>query len=179
MPILNRLSRLFKADVHAVLDALEDPRVVLQQAIRDMQEVLDADVDQIEALDSERRRLAMQADDLRDANAKLSDELDVCFETGADELARTLLKRRLQHEALRTACTARLAELDDALRSARAEVTERQQRLDAMQQKAAILAGTTTPEEPGLFGTSGDTPHITDADVEIAFLREKQLRGAA
>ena len=41
MPILNRVKRLFQADVHAILDAIEEPEAVLKQAIREMQENLD------------------------------------------------------------------------------------------------------------------------------------------
>ena len=41
MPILNRVKRLFQADVHAILDVIEEPEAVLKQAIREMQESLD------------------------------------------------------------------------------------------------------------------------------------------
>ena len=35
MTIINRLSSLFKADVYAVLDKIEEPQLLLQQALRD------------------------------------------------------------------------------------------------------------------------------------------------
>ena len=40
MALITRVSRLLRADVHAVLDRLEEPDVLLQQAIRDMEEVV-------------------------------------------------------------------------------------------------------------------------------------------
>ena len=41
MAIVNRIRRLFRADVHAVLDIIEEPEAILKQAIREMQEALD------------------------------------------------------------------------------------------------------------------------------------------
>ena len=38
MPIINRISRLFTADLHAVLDRIEEPEALLKQAIREMEE---------------------------------------------------------------------------------------------------------------------------------------------
>ena len=38
MALINRVSRLFKADFHAVLDQLEEPEQILKQAIRDMED---------------------------------------------------------------------------------------------------------------------------------------------
>ena len=36
MALINRISRLFQADFHAVLDQIEEPEQILKQAIRDM-----------------------------------------------------------------------------------------------------------------------------------------------
>ena len=38
MPIINRFMNLFTADIHAVLDRLEEPEILLRQAIREMEE---------------------------------------------------------------------------------------------------------------------------------------------
>ena len=38
MALINRISRLFKADFHAVLDQIEEPEALLKQAIRDMED---------------------------------------------------------------------------------------------------------------------------------------------
>ena len=38
MTLITRLSRLFRADFHAVLDRIEEPETLLRQAIREMEE---------------------------------------------------------------------------------------------------------------------------------------------
>ena len=40
MALINRVSRLFRADFHAVLDQIEEPELLLKQAIRDMEDEL-------------------------------------------------------------------------------------------------------------------------------------------
>jgi phage shock protein A len=40
MALINRVARLFRADFHAVLDQIEEPELMLRQAIRDMAEEL-------------------------------------------------------------------------------------------------------------------------------------------
>ena len=38
MTLITRITRLFKADLHGILDGLEEPEEVIKQAIRDMEE---------------------------------------------------------------------------------------------------------------------------------------------
>lgn len=38
MTLIARMTRLFKADLHGILDSLEEPEEVAKQAIRDMEE---------------------------------------------------------------------------------------------------------------------------------------------
>lgn len=41
MILISRFSQLLRADLHAVLDRLEDPEALLRQAIRDMADAED------------------------------------------------------------------------------------------------------------------------------------------
>ena len=43
MAMMNRLTRLFQADFHAVLDRIEEPDALLHQALRDMEDALARD----------------------------------------------------------------------------------------------------------------------------------------
>ena len=43
MVLISRISRLFRADLHAVLDRIEEPEALLRQAIREMEELLAQD----------------------------------------------------------------------------------------------------------------------------------------
>ena len=47
MALVNRISRLFRADFHAVLDQIEEPDLLLRQAIREMQDDMAQDEQQM------------------------------------------------------------------------------------------------------------------------------------
>jgi phage shock protein A len=58
MALINRVSRLFTADLHAVLDRIEEPDALLRQAIREMEEDLANTEQRIGWLEHERDQLA-------------------------------------------------------------------------------------------------------------------------
>jgi len=117
MALINRMSRLFTADLHAVIDRLEEPDVLLKQAIREMEDELALRDHRIRLLDHEREQCTQQAADIDRELARTAEQLDVCFDSGEEQLARTLLKRRLEMEHI----VARLRTRADATTKALAE----------------------------------------------------------
>jgi phage shock protein A len=57
MALVTRLSRLFQADFHAVLDRIEEPDLQLRQAVREMQFTLDQDQQRLKLLQHEAAQL--------------------------------------------------------------------------------------------------------------------------
>jgi phage shock protein A len=172
MTLITRIARLFRADLHAVLDRIEEPETLLRQAIREMEEQQAADEQCLHDLDRDTGQLAARQEELGSALAGMEGELDLCFAHGKDDLARALIKRKL--ETARTAQA--LASRREALEATRADletrVLENRGRLAQVRQKAEALAlGYPSPAAPS---DSGFT--VRDEDVELAFLREKQQR---
>ncbi len=99
MTLMNRLARLWRADAHAVLDRLEDPRTLLDGAVRDMEAALAADAADLERQRQRLTGLELQSDTLQAQLAAAAEELEVCLDAGNDDLARAVIKRRLQLEA--------------------------------------------------------------------------------
>ncbi len=121
MALITRMSRLFTADLHAVLDRLEEPDVLLKQAIREMEDELALREHRIRLLDHEREQCTRQAADIDRELARTAEQLDVCFDSGEEQLARTLLKRRLEMEQVVARLRTRVdAERESARRRARA-----------------------------------------------------------
>ena len=98
MALITRLSRLMRADLHAVLDRVEEPEVLLRQALREMQEELARDQQRQRLLGRERDQLDARAAELEQALRRNDQELDVCFAADKEDLARTLIRRRLETE---------------------------------------------------------------------------------
>jgi phage shock protein A len=170
MALINRMSRLFTADVHAVLDRIEEPDVLLKHAVREMEEELARGEQRVRALAHERETLDERQAKTAACLADLGQQLDVCFESGNEDLARKVIKRRLETERFERNVAERRAALEKELVALRAAVEEQREQLDVMRQKAELLATTAADDF-----ASGDFA-VGEADVEVALLRERQKR---
>ena len=176
MALITRVSRLFRADFHAVLDRIEEPDVLLRQAIREMEEALARDEQRLRMLNHEQEQLVARSRDLDQSLSDIEEELEICFTSGKDDLARTLIRRKLEAQRLGKQLSHRLEMLQSTLSGLQAGLEENRSRLDSMRQKAELLTDdreTDYPED----NFSGPDITVRDEDVEIAFLREKQKRG--
>ncbi len=178
MALINRMARLFTADMHAVLDRMEEPAVLLRQAVREMEAAVAASERHIAALEQERSSLASRRQQLEVAITELVSQLDVCFASASDELARKLIRRRLHNERHVRHLADRMAAADATLATARQEVAVQREQLDGVRQKAALFddRDDTESRQHEAFDIYGDGITVGDDEVEVAFLREKQRR---
>jgi len=175
MALITRISRLFQADLHAVLDRIEEPDLLLRQAVREMEDDLARDEQGMKVLNQDLGQLVSRETDIRQALAEIEDELDVCFESGKDDLARALIKRKLEALRYQKYLSQKRERQEQTLIGLRTRLQENRARLDSMRQKAELLAEETTSDSPEDIWSSPDIV-VRDEDVEVAFLREKQKR---
>jgi phage shock protein A len=173
MALINRMSRLFTADVHAVLDRIEEPDVLLKHAIREMDEELALSEQRVRQLEHEREALGDRHGKIQAALAELVSQLDVCFANGNEELARKVVKRKLEAEKLGQHVAERSASIAKELKELRALVAEQRERLDILRQKAELLAAAPSGGADE-WGRAGFT--VGEDEVEVALLRERQAR---
>ena len=100
MALITRVTRLFRSDLHAVLDNIEEPVALLKQAVREMEESIDADEQQLKLIQHEHTQVLSRQADLEHSFEQMEEELDICFESGKDDLARGLIKRKLESQRL-------------------------------------------------------------------------------
>jgi len=175
MAIITRISRLFQADLHAVLDRIEEPDQLLRQAVREMEDDLARDEQGMKFLNHELEQLISRDADIGHSLEEIEDELDVCFESGKDDLARALIKRKLEALRFQKFLSRKREAQERTLNGLRTRLQENRASLDSMRQKAELLAEETVADS---FVDNWSSPDIVvrDEDVEVAFLREKQKR---
>ena len=181
MAIINRISRLFKADFHAVLDQVEEPQLLLRQAIRDIEDDLDETELQLRHSESERDELNLRCEELERTKNEIDDQLDVCFESEEDDLARDLIKRKLETQRLWSRVSTRLNAADKNIQTLKTSLDENRATLESMRQKADLFTERSRHDgRPGAeFEDVGWSPrelNVSKADVEVAFLSEKKRR---
>lgn len=177
MALLTRLSRLFQADLHAVLDQLEEPEALLRQSVREMEDALAADERLLKRLGEDRGRAARQHADCGLTLERLELELATCFAANETELARRLVRRKLEQTKLAASllrveedCAKRAQALAVRLEDNRARLANLRHKLDVLVSQAAEAGRGETRCE------SGPDLAVAEDEVEAAFLREQAAR---
>ncbi len=173
MALVNRLTRLFQADFHAVLDRIEEPELQLRQAVREMQFALEQDRQRLQLLRHEAVQLGKAAQAAEAGLQSLDEELDICLAANEDDLARDLVRRKLAAEREASTSRARGEAVEQQCGELARRIDEQAQQLESMQQKLELLAGG-DEQTGGYAAASGGA--IRNEEVEIALLREKQRR---
>lgn len=176
MAIAARITRLFTADMHAVLDRLEEPEALLRQAIREMEMLLAEDTRRLRALELECEQLARRRGEIESALAGIAEELDLCFAAGNEALARRCLRRRLEGERLLKLQAQRTQQLAGQITQLSAQLEQQRERLDGLRQKAALFDVPLAGCDERAFAS--DEACVSEADVDLAWLREQQSRRA-
>jgi hypothetical protein len=134
---------------------------------------------QVKLIELELKQLATRQTDLVQQLQPVTEELDLCFDSANEALARTLLKRKLESERYLKFIARKQQELEEAATILKKRNAENRSRLESMQQKVELLAGADKREaetnawsEPGFMSQFV----VSDDDIELAFLREKQRR---
>lgn len=170
MPIINRFTRLLSADLHALIDRIEEPDMMLRQAARDLADELDALRQRKRELAGERARLAREHDRSCEKLARLDQELDLCLAAGNDALARHVVRRKLESEALAAQTTAAEAALVH-----KAQEIE-QACLCGEHELARLEAALALASNAPLDTTPSAAPIWSEHDIDVALLREKDRR---
>jgi phage shock protein A len=181
MTLITRITRLVKADLHGILDGLEEPEEVIKQAIRDMEEDIAMQERRLEELRAVLQRLEREAQETTTAMQEIESQIDICFAAENEPLAKNLIRKRLEM-ARRAKGIARAQEETRAQSDGLAtRIATQKAQLASVVQKLKVYEET-RPRQP--WASSPCAPLqggsvIMDDEVEVAFLEEKRRRSGA
>jgi phage shock protein A len=175
MALINRMSRLLSADIHAVLDRIEEPEALLKQAIRDMEEQLARGRDHLLRLEREHKTLSRRRQKLDARLGELDTQLGTALDAGNEALARKVVRHKLQTTRFGEQLAERLQTLDEELTGRRTILAEQHERLDVMRQRADVLGESPTTSDGGDDLGRAEVG-VSDDEVEVELMRERQRR---
>jgi len=173
MALVNRLSRLFQADFHAVLDRIEEPDIQLKQAVREMQLALDQDEQRLNLLQHETEQLNKADIAASEALLTFDEELNICLAAEKEDLARDLIRRKLTSEKQQLSIKQQSEIIESQIKRLDKQINQQHQQLTSMKQKLELLVD---DENRGVIGQFSHADNIRTEEIEIALLREKELR---
>ncbi|MBX5465733.1 MAG: PspA/IM30 family protein [Clostridia bacterium] len=176
MGVLSRFSTVVKAKINKLLDAAEDPRETLDYSYEKQLEQLRQVKRGLAEVVTSKKRIELEAAQLRQAAQKLEDQARQALAAGREDLARTALERK-------AAITGQLEGLDQQIASLEAE----QQKLTDLEvklrtkvesfrsQKEVIKAQYSAAEAQVRIGEalSGLSEEMSDVGLAVERAREK------
>ena len=179
MTLLTRIARLFKADLHGILDSLEEPEIILKQAIREMEEEIERNQSQLKHLETNAERLTALGAESANRLDELDTQIDLCFEQANETLVRTLIRRKLETVERLKMLKSRREALEAERTLVRTRLSERREKLEAIIEKQQLFADTKgyeVDDAPDAEWGSGGRARISEEEIDVAFLQEKKRR---
>ncbi len=184
MTIIKRLTNLLTADMHAVLDLIEDPVVILKQAIRDMEASIEEQHKSECILKANLNILLMEEQQLNKQTESINLDLEHSFKTNNSKLAKKLIKRKLLLKKYNEIIQQNIHSLNETISHLHKQLIEKNSQCESIKQESFQLfqqnnngENTTTKLRQGTVTTNSLlTPSITREEVELAYLTEQHAR---
>lgn len=170
MTVINRVARLFKADMHGLLDTIEEPELLLKQAVREMEAEQMLLKQQLERMQKQRSNLQTTQQRTQKELAQLEEGLALCLAEDNDDLARALLRKQLYLQRCDDEYQSQLASFDQQIKEAQEHIQHQGVALERIQQQAAAFEALDSVNDSPV---KGDLGAISEADVEVALLKAK------
>ncbi len=178
MGIASRIVDIFKADIHGVMDQLEDQGLLLKQCLRDMEQALNQKEADIASKIALRSQIQKEHDKYHQQCRSLDNDLTVAVQKGKDDIARMLIRKTKPLVDLRDELGAQLESLDKELAHVKAHLSE--QRLQYEQLK---IRSTEYFHRTEMLGQKKDMhavlanrigAELSEEEIELELLKRKE-----
>ncbi|MDO4246297.1 MAG: PspA/IM30 family protein [Deinococcus sp.] len=181
MSILDRLSRLLRANVNDMISKAEDPAKIIDQALRDMRGAYaDARSEVADAM-TQAAKLEREAGTNTKLSAEYEKKAEEALRGGSEDLAREALRRAQNHKDLakgfdeqRTIQQSTIDQLKTQLRALEAKIDEMESKktLLAARQKTA-QAGATLDRVSGFDKAGGAMDAFNEMERKVAGMEDR------
>jgi phage shock protein A len=178
MGIATRIVKIFKADIHGVMDHLEDQGLLLKQYLRDMQEALNQKEVKLARKIALRNQAQKEHVKYDQQYQTLDDDLTVALKRGKDSLARTLIRKTKPLGSLRDALADQVATLDEEISRFKAHLSELRLQYEQLKVRSAEYFHRTemrTREQDMLDIMPNNIPgELSEDEIELELFKRKE-----
>jgi len=176
MTLISRISRLFKADIHGLLDSIEEPQTLLKQAVREMQEAIDNNEYEQKRITKRIEQHNAHYDQVNQITKDLENKIDLCFRQNNADLARSFIRKRLETAERAEYIESELSSLKRQLEETTVQIAHRKEKLAAVMDKMNVLLDANPRNSIASQGMASHNYCVSDVDVEIEYMAETQRR---
>jgi phage shock protein A len=178
MGIMTRFMRLCKADIHGVMDQLEDKGLLLKQYLRDMEEELSQKEARLRKLVVSRDKLQQDHNRYSQECAKLDRDVESALKKGKDDIARLLIKKIKPMATHRDELARHIENLGREVTQFHGLIEEQRRQYEQLELRAKEYFHMEEREkwEKAISTTIASTPsgEPSDEEVELELLKRKE-----
>ena len=179
MTLFTRFIRLFKADVHGVMDQMEDKTLLLRQYLREMETSLGQKEGQVAALGERIERMSAQVVRHSEEMEKLESDLNLALAKEKDDIARLLIRRRRTIERTVGHIKIQLETLNRDRSRLIETLADQKLTYESLKSRADAWHQRTTDDEPfasaaQTFAPDTSAPTVHDEEIELELIRRKE-----
>ena len=178
MGLLTRAIRLCKADLHGVMDQMENRELLLKQHLRDMQAALmqkEAKLKQVCRARDQARQEYERSDQKRES---LEADLEIALKNDKDDIGRMLIKKLKPLIGIQADRRRHIDRLTHDIRQLRESIEQQQLQYEQVQQKAAEYfhrAEQNRWVDIAPVNSPGFAAHdLSEAEIELELLQRKE-----
>jgi phage shock protein A len=178
MAIIARIVEIFKADIHGVMDQLEDQGLLLKQHLRDMAEALHRRETKLRKMRVSHNQGLKDLAGYKQQWEALDHDLTVAVRKNKDDIARTLIRKMKPLENLSDELTRHLKALDEEIIQFENHLQQQRLRYEQLKNRTAEYLHKTRLQrwekdviDPVFDGGYGEP---ADQEIELELLKRKE-----
>ena len=178
MAIMTRIIRIFKADLHGVIDHLEDQGLLLKQHLRDMEEALNYKKAILRRMIASQNQAQRDHDRTKQQCNALERDLAIAIQNEKDDIARKLIRKQKPLVNLLAELSRHIKTLDEDILGYREHLDQQQLRYEQLKHQSSEYFRKTQIQDweksMSELITKDFDGNMTEMEVELELLKRKE-----
>ena len=178
MTILTRILRLFKADIHGVMDQLEDKELLIRQYLREMENSLQNKEVQLQQIDEKIRHNESTSATHHLEIEKIERDLLLALRKDKDDIAKMLIRRQRTRHMHCEQLQQQRQDLQKGKEQLSSLLGEQRLRYASLKAKANTFCNPSRQEDfnqpESIFSEPDSGIAINEEEIELEFIRRKE-----
>ena len=182
MGIMTRVVKIFKADIHGVMDQLEDQGLLLKQHLREMAESLHLKEVKLNKMIGSRKQTQKDYDKYNQQSAALEQDLAVAIQKDKDDIARMLIRKINPLNSLRDELAGHIRTLDEEISHYKDNLDQQRLQYQQLKHKSVEFFHKTQMQEwqndLSEIVPDGKYGQLSEEEIELELLKRKGETGS-
>ena len=169
MAIINRIVKIFKADIHGVMDQLEDRGLLLKQHLRDMEDALNRKQVKLRKMKASYNQGQKDLAGYKQQWEALDHDLTVSVRKNKDDIARMIIRKMKPLETLRNELTHHLKTVDEEITAFNSHLQQQHLKYEQLKYRTTEYLYTSQMQQwqKDVIDPVSDDGYAAPADQEI------------